>query len=256
MVNIKAWSVAKRKAEGFADISSFMKRRRGRPKRRATIQEVVQASKKTRKQAAAPKRKPTPATSLPTNKTRESKKTRTNWSKGEDAKRMAMSVEDWLGKKGNALDDNGEVIPLRQFSNIVNIPYKTLTKYVQNDSSKRRELGKSVGTKPILDDSDRKFMTDILRRADRGNEGMDRREAIDTLQDLFPDRALTRASCSRVLTRSILNHPDNKGLLKKKPVVAQSTTTKRSAITFVQQWRWHKTVDSALNLLRLRNTGV
>ena len=59
MVNIKAWSVAKRKAEGFADISLFMKRRQGRPKKRATVEEVVQASKKTRKQDAAPKRKPT-----------------------------------------------------------------------------------------------------------------------------------------------------------------------------------------------------
>eukprot|EP01083_Nonionella_stella_P264891 897946_1 len=108
MVNVKARSVAKRKAEGFGDISSFMKRRRGRPKKRATIQEVVRESAKPRRVSAVPKRKnTTPAASAIStdNTSRESKKTRTNWSKGEDAKRMAMAVEDWLGKKGNAVDE-------------------------------------------------------------------------------------------------------------------------------------------------------
>ena len=90
MVNVKAWSVAKRKAEGFGDISSFMKKRRGRPKKRATIAEVVRASAKPKKVSAVPKRMNTTAASIPTNNNRESKKTRTNWSKGEDAKRMAM----------------------------------------------------------------------------------------------------------------------------------------------------------------------
>ena len=54
MVNVKAWSVAKRKAEGFGDISSFMKKRRGRPKKRATIAEVVRASAKPKKVSAVP----------------------------------------------------------------------------------------------------------------------------------------------------------------------------------------------------------
>ena len=99
-------------------------------------------------------------------------------------------------------------------------------------------------------------MTDVLRRADRGNEGMNRSKAIETMQELYPERVLSRASCSKLLTRRILEHPDNKGKLKMKPVVVQATTTKRSEITYEQQWRWHTTVDSALNTLRERNTGV
>ena len=39
-------------------------------------------------------------------------------------------------------------------------------------------------------------------------------------------------------------------------VVAQSTTTKRSAITIEQQYRWHKTINYAYGELRQRNTEV
>jgi hypothetical protein len=151
---------------------------------------------------------------------------------------MAIAVEDWLEKKDKAVDENGEEVTLKSYSHIVNIPYKTLEKYVISDPSKRRELRKSVDRKPILDASDRKFMTDVIRRADRGNEGMNRAEAINTIQDMHPERHLSRATCSQVLTLShILQHTDNKGLLKRKPVVAQSTTTKRSAIIYEQQYR-------------------
>ena len=68
------------------------------------------------------------------------------------------------------------------------------------DPKKRREVGKTANRNPILDASRGKFITDVLRRADRGNEDMDRREAIDAIQDLFPDRFLSRAAYSRVLT--------------------------------------------------------
>ena len=112
-----------------------------------------------------------------------------------------------------------------------------------------------MGRKPILDASDRKFVTDVIRRADQGNEGMSRGDAIDTIQDLHPEIALSRAACSKLLTKHVLDHPDSKGLPKKKPVLAQATTTKRSAITYEQQWRWHTTVDSALRILFECNTG-
>ena len=83
---------------------------------------------------------------------------------------------------------------------------------------------------------------------------MCRGNAIDNIQDLHPERALSRAAFSILLTKHVLYHPDSKYLLKKKPVVAQATTTKRSAITYEQQWRWHTAVDSALSMLRERNT--
>ena len=92
----------------------------------------------------------------------QKKQIRTNWSKGEDAKRMATAVKDWLDKSGSALDSNGEQIPLKSFCLLVDIPYRTFHKYVLPDLSKRRVLGKSVGKKPILDPGQRKFVTDVL----------------------------------------------------------------------------------------------
>lgn len=61
-----------------------------------------------------------------------------------------------------------------------------------------------------------------------------------------------RKQCSRILIRHILNHPGSNELLKKKLAVAQGTTTKFTAITFEQQWRWQTAV---YNQLRTRNTG-
>ena len=39
-------------------------------------------------------------------------------------------------------------------------------------------------------------------------------------------------------------------------MVAQATTTKRSAITLEQHFCWHTTVDADFNMLRSRNTGL
>ena len=41
-----------------------------------------------------------------------------------------MAVEDWLGKKGDAVDENDEVIPLKSCSHVVNMPFKTMHKHV------------------------------------------------------------------------------------------------------------------------------
>ena len=118
---------------------------------------------------------------------------------------------------------------------IVDIPYKTLVSYTNIDATKRRKTGALIGRKLTLCYEKKKFMIDVLRRADRGNEGFDRCEAIDTLQDLLVDcGTLSRKQCSRILTRHILNHPDSDGLMKNKLVVAQGTTNKRTAIIFDQ----------------------
>ena len=53
MVNVKAYSVDKGKVEGFSDISSFMKRPRGRPKKRSTVEEVVEKWVKNQKKTPA-----------------------------------------------------------------------------------------------------------------------------------------------------------------------------------------------------------
>ena len=128
---------------------------------------------------------------------------------------MSTAMNEWLSKSGAVLDSNGEKITSKSYSVLVGIPYKTLTKYVIADPSKRREVGKAAGRNLILDALHRKVITDVLRRADRGNEDMDRREVIDKIQDMFPDHSLFRATCSRILTKPMLHHSDSKGLLKK-----------------------------------------
>jgi len=59
-----------------------------------------------------------------------------------------------------------------------------------------------------------------------------------------------RRHLSRMLTKNFSH------LIKKKPVVAQATTTKRSAITVEQQFRWHRTYEGALNEMCRRNQGL
>ena len=81
-------------------------------------------------------------------------------------------------------------------------------------------------------------------------------DEIDAMQDLHPEQALSRTACSKALTKHILSHPDSKVLLKKKHIVVQATTIKRSATTHEQQWRHNAAVDSALSMLRECNAGL
>ena len=102
----------------------------------------------------------------------------------------------------------------------------------------RRKLGAQCGRKPnlTLDASD--FVGSVLARADRGNEGKNRQEAIDIVMELNP--SLDRAKASKALTTNALIKSKK---VKASLVLAQSTTTKRSAITVDQQFHWHKTLS-------------
>jgi hypothetical protein len=131
------------------------------------------------------------------------------------------------------------------------MPYETFKKYVAKDSSKRRVCGESVGRAPLVGKEDQRFLADAMARKDRANDGANPSEAIDLLQELTP--SLSREQSRRHLNRTLIpHHPEQ---IKLKPVVAQATTTKRSAITLAQQFRWHVTYEGALNELRERNTG-
>ena len=73
-------------------------------------------------------------------------------------------------------------------------------------------------------------MVDVLAKKDLTNEGLSMTEALDMIQDVLP-----KLSCKQVYNcfkRTFL--PNNKSVLKSIPVVAQSTTTKRSVIIVVQ----------------------
>ena len=118
MVNVKTWATEeKRKANGFTSIESFMTKRRGRPKgpkkkkrillqmarasgKAATVANQNRPSAKRRKKVIreADQHKATTISAVA-----EKKGSRTNWSKGENAKILAKAVGDWLEKKETQL---------------------------------------------------------------------------------------------------------------------------------------------------------
>ena len=99
--------------------------------------------------------------------------TRTNWSKGDNKKKMDKAVKDWLGKTGDRLDTNSEVIfTMNKFCRIVQIPINTFQKYVCNDPNTRRIITDSVGREPIIPKRDQKFIAGITARHDRANDGL------------------------------------------------------------------------------------
>ena len=96
------------------------------------------------------------------------------------------------------------------------------------------------------------FVADVLVRRDRGNKGSNKSEAINLVQDLLPHPS--RIQAGQYFTTTII--PKHHTVLKSRTVKAQATTTKRSAITVEQQFRWMETYQKALSVLRSKNTGT
>jgi hypothetical protein len=234
-------------------LTDFFKRRRlGRPKKKGNLASdriiVVKrgVDNKPVKHHDASKRK------APPSKVLQVKKARANYGSGEGLEKLTAAVTEWNAGTGRALDSNGEKRGLVQFSNVVGIPLDTFRKYVHPDPEKRREVGKSVGRPSLLTTGDQRFISDVLARLDRANDGSDLSGAIDLIQDINPD--LSRTQARQTFARTVRpNHPH---ILKPKNMTAQATTTKRSAITVPQQFRWLRTYNSCLDDLRRRNMGV
>jgi hypothetical protein len=103
-----------------------------------------------------------------------------------------------------------------------------------------------------MDANSQRFVANVIARHDRGNDGKSQSESIDLVQDMNP--ALSRKQSANLFLRTV--RPNNKDILTKNNVKAQATTTKRSAITIPQQYRWMQTYKSALDEIRRRNEGV
>ena len=87
-----------------------------------------------------------------------------------------------------------------------------------------------------------RFVVDVIVRMDRANDGMTCPEIYEMIESLCPH--LSRQQCKRVFTQSI--RPRFKARLTG-IVIAQKSTTKRSAITIAQQFRWHKVRNSSFS---------
>jgi hypothetical protein len=152
-------------------------------------------------------------------------KTKTNWADGgKNQERLSNAVHDWMGKKGMALDGNGEVVSLSAFCNIVQIPYNTFKFYVCADEKKRRVVGSQMGRRPLINKETSVFIVDILARADGANEGKTPSEMLDHVVELNP--SLSRKQASMAMYRTILPKYSAKRYLRSKKKGIRHTSTK------------------------------
>jgi hypothetical protein len=84
---------------------------------------------------------------------------------------------------------------------------------------------------------DGQFVMDVLRRRDRANDGVGIAGALEMFEQMRPD--LSRIQITNAFAHTI--RPRHKEDITNLRVTQQTTTTtKRSAITPEQQFRWHK----------------
>ena len=175
---------------------------------------------------------------------------RINWSAPEHMDRLRKAVEDWDDKAGEWLSLNPNM-SFHLYCSCVGIPKGTLHDYAHPDESKRKPIGVSVGRPQLIDSETQAFAIDVLRRRDRGNDGMNNRDAAELLHDLQPELKLEQVTGS--LRKTL--RPNNKKVLTS-IVKAQASTCKRSQITVAQQYRWHYSFEAGLQHLRRVNTGL
>ena len=117
---------------------------------------------------------------------------RTNWSHGEPLERMTKAVADWDAKTGPHLEQETKM-PLSRYAGLVGIEYQSLNKYACKDLGKRQKLGSGGDKKSLFDGDEAQFAVDVIRRFDRGNDGLgqasgNRHAARDEAQALAQER--------------------------------------------------------------------
>ena len=128
---------------------------------------------------------------------------RTNWSTPENAAKLQEAVKEWHKKSTRCTPQTS----LRSFAEMVGIPFGTVSNYVTGSMDKRRKLGASVGRTGLLEKNEETFVVEVLRRADRGNDGKSRREGLDVIQELRPD--LTRKQAQNIWDNVIMKNHKN-----------------------------------------------
>lgn len=115
------------------------------------------------------------------------------------------------------------------------MPPSTFFHYVNPNLGKRRTFSKgNRGIKSLLTGSDVKFAGAVLACADRGNNGMSRKEATDLLQDI--NLEMTQPVAMKQLSRVVLPKNHAAGILKKVVVKVQPATSDHTNINIAQQY--------------------
>ena len=94
----------------------------------------------------------------------------------------------------------------------------------------------------------------VLARADRENDGLSSKEAVDMIQELAPD--ITQLAAHRQIIYYVLPVNSAALVLKKSARKVQATTSDRTSINVSQQYCWHRAVDEVCDLMRTKNTGL
>ena len=100
--------------------------------------------------------------------------------------------------------------------------------------------------------TDHLYVAEVLAQKYQANDGLDMSEAVDLVMEL--NEEATRKQAYQHIKRCIM--PNFSHVIKPRVVAAQKTTTSRTQITLVQQFRWHKTVSRAYEELNKRNKGT
>jgi hypothetical protein len=224
--------VAAAKDAGLSLMSRFFspKVAPGRPPKKASKAGRPRTEKDLAPPAAAAAAATVPAEAEP--KEKKVRTTRQNWAKGDGLKRMSDALSTWEEELAKSEDSR---MSARGLAEKTGIPYATLQQHITKNDEKRIKLGDGVGRKPLLSTTSQEVIVDVLIRKDRANEGVGIAGAVDILEEMHPE--LKRGQIERSFRRTV--RPANSFRLTQ-PVAVQATTTKRTAITVTQQWRWHK----------------
>jgi hypothetical protein len=221
-------SEAAAKGQVLGSMKNFfsVKKEIGRPSRTSpNAGRPTGAEKRPAQALAAP---PADAAKAPADKPKKLKLTRANWSKCEVLNNMADSITDWDAELQKA---ENKRMSLHLLAEMQNIPYTPLQTHITTNDSKRIKLGSGVGKKRVIDHSTTEITADVLVRKGRANQGAGVGEALDLLERMCPKS--TRSQLDQACRRTV--RPSFQDRLTKS-VAAQPTTTKRTAITVLQQW--------------------
>jgi hypothetical protein len=178
---------------------------------------------------------------------------RINLAKGEHCVKLEKVIHDWNEKEGNIYDDNGERIDdYNVFANRIGIPANAFYKYI-NPNEPRQIGDRSCCKKRLMTADEIKFAGWILAWANRGNDGLSSKEAVDMIQELVPN--ITRVSARRQMQRYVMLLNAVIGVLKRTTQKVQATTSDRTNINVAQQYHWHRAVDEVYDYLR-KNRAV
>ena len=190
----------------------------------------------------------------PTSK-KENTTTRINWGRSPHREILMDALDAWNDKTDLKFDENGEeILDYKIFANRMQIPPPTFYAYIHPDDNKRRKLGDGErGKKKLLSEDDVKLAGEVLARQDRANDGYTPQEAKAMIGTLNPN--ITERAAAQQLYRRIMPVNFAAGILKRKTVKLQATTSDRTNINAAQQWRFHTLVDTVFDELRDANLG-